>query len=477
MNSFNIVKKCQYEVLSPCLIILNEYVIFEDSKAKQKFIVFNFYNSLVQPLHSFIIDVNQYNDNDELIATSRICFKDLKVNSNANFTPNGRLEVLYNCVKISYTLIEAEYERSSYKNGVIVDNTKNYQAYVGEAYKEKKGLEKKEFKKIEKENKKQYKYQKKLEKKKAKRDLKLYEIRNSVDEGKVKIKDLKQVFKTEEIMNLYKPGKGCRFYLIFFSILLGIGSIAGTYVYKYTSLDYSYDSFDYRLVKQSSSNYNCYLTGYDGNEKEISYNGKSVYTSNVDFLQYWYYLTGQRETNPFDEDRDITFNVVGIGDYAFNNSSVEVFTYTGSSTLTMGDYAFNNARKLNKLSTNFSTIGKYGVANTSIKQYQSTNLTYCDVGAFSNNTSLTEFVCKKANVSKDVFKGDINLKEIEVNKVLGCKTLGDLFGTTNEEIPSNIKSLTIHDTSLAKGFFYGVDESITINLDYTISNMYGNKTK
>ena len=475
MNSFNIVKKCKYEIASPCLISLNEYVIFEDEKAKQKCIVFNFYNSLVQPLYDFTIDVNQYNDDDELIATSRICFSDLKVKSNVSFTPNGRLEVLYECVKISYTLIEANFQRSIYKNGVLIDNTKNFESYIGSAYERKKGIDKKEYKKQEKENKKKYKLQKQLETKKAKRDLKLYEIRNSVDEGKTKIKDLKQVFKSEEIMNLYKPSKGCRAYLITFAILLGIGSIAGTYVYRYTSLDYSYNDYDFKLVKQSNNSYNCYLTGYWGSEKDVIYDGKSVYTSNVDFLDYWNYIIRQRETNPFEDDRDINFNISGIGDNAFKNSSIIYFGYTGSSALTMGDYAFYNASNLGGVSDSFTTIGKYGMAKTSMGSYESSKLTYCDVGAFSDNKKLNYFNAPNAKVSKDVFKGDTNLYTIAIDNVYGCETLGDLFGTTNEEIPSSVSSITIKGKNLPTGFFYGVSKNINISLSYTINNMYGDK--
>lgn len=477
MNSFNKVKKCKYEMCSPCLIALNEYVLFEDEKDKKKCIVFNFYSSVVQPLHYFIIDVNQYNDNDELIATSRIKFDDLKVKKNEYFTPNGRLNVEYACVKISYTLIEAKFERSIYKNGTLIDNTKDYEAYIGKAYEEKKGIEKKEYKKQLKENKKKYKLQEKLDKKKAKRDLKLYEIRHSVNEGKTKINDLKEVFKREEIMNLYKPGKGCRAFLITFSILLGIGSIAGTYVYRYTSLDYSDGDFNYHLVKDGSY-YNCYLSGYFGNEKQIRYEGKSVYKENINFLDVWNYYTGQSETNPFEEENKITFNVIGISENAFKNSSIEQFSYSGNNKLTVGDNAFYNAKNLTFVSTSFSTVGKYALANTSLSSYESFNLTYCDVGAFANNTSLTKFIASNANVSKNIFKGDTSLKTIEFNKVLGCKTLGDLFGTTNSNIPTSVKKITIHDTSLPQGFFYGVDQSISISLDYSIYNMYGtNQTK
>lgn len=476
MSSFNKVKKCKYESSSTCLISLQEYVIFEDEKAKKKCIIFSFYNTLVQPLYKFSIDVNQFDEHGDLIAKSRVSFVEINVNSNKSFTPNARLNVEYDCVSISVTLVEATFERSLYQNGVLTDITKNYVSYLGSSYETKKGQEKKEAKRLLKEQKKLERLNIKLEKKKAKHDLKLFAIRNSVDEGKAKIKDLREVFKREEIKDLYKPKKGSKAYLIICSILIGIGSIVGTFAYKYNSLDYSYNQFDYHLVKDGNK-FKCYVSGYEGNEKNIVFDGVSIYTANVSFIDLWSYYTGQRETNPFNDNHDIEFLTVGINDNAFKNSLFTSFVNTSSINLTVGDYSFYNSVNLSKVSSNISTIGKYAFAKTTIYAFNSNVLTYCDVGAFSMNSSLEEFTARNANVSKDIFKGDNNLKSITINKVLGCQTLGDLFGVKNEEIPSSIRNITIHDTSLPTGFFYGVDESINIKLDYKISNMYGTNNK
>lgn len=476
MSSFNKVKKCKYDSSSTCLIALQEYVIFEDEKAKKKCIIFSFYNTLVQPLYKFSIDVNQFNEQGDLIAKSRVSFDEIKVYSNKSFTPNARLNVEYDCVSISYSLVEATFERSLYQNGVLTDTTKNYVAYLGSNYETKKGQEKKEAKRLIKEQKKLERLNIKLEKKKAKHDLKVFAIRNSIDEGKAKIKDLREVFKREEIYDLYKPKKGSRAYLIICSILIGIGSIVGTFAYRYNSLDYSYNQFDYHLVK-NGNNFKCYVSGYEGNEKNIKFDGKSIYTANVSFIDLWSYYTGQRETNPFNENHDIEFTTVGINDNAFKNSLFTSFENTSSINLTVGDYSFYNSVNLGEVSSSIATIGKYAFAKTNLNVFKSDVLTYCDVGAFSMNSTLKEFTARRASVSKDIFKGDNNLESITINKVLGCKTLGDLFGVENEEIPSSIRKITIHDTSLPTGFFYGVDKSITIKLDYTIPNMYGTDNK
>ena len=74
MSSYNNITKIKYTDNASDLVRLNEYIIFQDDKAKRKYIVFKFTNNVTQQLLGLQFEVNQYNVDGALIEKSVVAY-------------------------------------------------------------------------------------------------------------------------------------------------------------------------------------------------------------------------------------------------------------------------------------------------------------------------------------------------------------------------------------------------------------------
>ena len=122
MSSYNNITKIKYTDNASDLVRLNEYIIFQDDKAKRKYIVFKFTNNVTQQLLGLQFEVNQYNVDGALIEKSVVAYNKFLASAEEDFVPKAKLRVSYRCTSISIRLIQAVFDRFVWKEGEYEDN-------------------------------------------------------------------------------------------------------------------------------------------------------------------------------------------------------------------------------------------------------------------------------------------------------------------------------------------------------------------
>lgn len=123
MSSYNTITKLEYSGNQSDLVTLNEYIMFQDDKAKRKYIVFKFTNNVTQQLLGMKFEVDQYNVDGELIEKSIVIYNKFLAGAEEEFVPKAKLRVGYECATISIKLMEAAFDRFIWKEGEIEDNS------------------------------------------------------------------------------------------------------------------------------------------------------------------------------------------------------------------------------------------------------------------------------------------------------------------------------------------------------------------
>lgn len=123
MSSYNNVTKIKYTGNLSDLVSLNEYIIFQDDKAKRKYIVFKFTNNVTQQLLGMEFEVCQYNAENNLIEKSVVIYNKFLAGAEEDFVPKAKLRVSYHCTTISVRLIKAAYDRFVWNEGEYEDNS------------------------------------------------------------------------------------------------------------------------------------------------------------------------------------------------------------------------------------------------------------------------------------------------------------------------------------------------------------------
>ncbi|MDE6373393.1 MAG: leucine-rich repeat protein, partial [Clostridia bacterium] len=113
-----------FNLLSPKEIKekLDEYIVFQDDKAKRKYIVFKFVNNVTQQLLGMQFEVCQYNVEGNLIEKSQVIYNKFLAGAEEEFVPKAKLRVSYKCDTISVRLIQAAFDRFVWKEGEYEDN-------------------------------------------------------------------------------------------------------------------------------------------------------------------------------------------------------------------------------------------------------------------------------------------------------------------------------------------------------------------
>ena len=141
MTSYKKTTKFKYTKNPSDVVVLREYILFEDSAQGSKSALLKFCNNLDQKLFGVQFEVYQYDEADSLIAKSLVVYDKFTAEANAEFVPKAKLKLSENCASISVKLISADFDRIRWEKGSFTDTGYEFKRYVAEANKTQKEQE------------------------------------------------------------------------------------------------------------------------------------------------------------------------------------------------------------------------------------------------------------------------------------------------------------------------------------------------
>lgn len=129
MSSYNRIVKLRYEDDASSIVSLEEYIIFADDLQKLKHIVFKFKNNVTQQLLAMRFEVCQYDEDGNLLEKSTVMYNKFLAEAEEEFVPKAKLRVSYNCVCISFKLLQAAFQRFVWKEGSIEECEYDFDYY------------------------------------------------------------------------------------------------------------------------------------------------------------------------------------------------------------------------------------------------------------------------------------------------------------------------------------------------------------
>ena len=423
MTSINKIKKVKYIKNTADIINLEEYILFEDEVRHEKCIVFKFHNNLNQNINEFTFEVSQYDDSNFLVEKSIVSYDEpLPDSSNNYFVPKSKLVVNYECSRIECHLVKARFERVCWENGEFIPIKYTISDFRNEYNPSEKS---------------------KIEHKKEKKPQ--------------KIKNSKNKFKIKDITKSNLP-KGHIIYAVITSIILILGIIAGSILYKMTNYEYYNGVFQYEVNNNDNT---CIITGYDSSDD-------SVVIPNLINNQY---------------------TVIGIGKYAFKNSNVSSIRINALN-LYIDDYAFYGSSNLkefiqNEKVSNLSLNTGVFAECTSLEKIELNNVSDIYEYTFKNCVNLKTLILPESRLHRNSLYGCENLLEVHYNDTDRNTTFKDLFANTS----INVTKVTTNNNIISSNYFGEIPSINNINLlnenvivefgaykGLSIPNYYGNNT-
>ena len=129
MSSYNNIEKIKYTKNTSEVVNLKEYIVFENERKQEKYIVFKFSNEVNQQLLGMEFEVSQYNVDGALAESSVVIYDRFLAKANEEFVPPAKLKVNYACKTISVKLLKAAYDRFLWNEGEYEDNTYKFEHY------------------------------------------------------------------------------------------------------------------------------------------------------------------------------------------------------------------------------------------------------------------------------------------------------------------------------------------------------------
>ncbi len=129
MSSYNNIEKIKYTKSTSEVVNLIEYIVFDNEREEEKYIVFKFVNNVNQQLLGMEFEVNQYNIDNELIEKSVVIYDKFLAKATESFVPAAKLKVNYACKSISVKLLKAAYDRFLWNEGEYEDNSYKFEHY------------------------------------------------------------------------------------------------------------------------------------------------------------------------------------------------------------------------------------------------------------------------------------------------------------------------------------------------------------
>lgn len=130
MSSYNSIEKIKYTDDLSDAVSLDEYIVFGNERAEEKYIVFKFFNNVNQKLIGMKFEVSQYDMHDHLIEKSVVIYNNFFAKANSSFVPKAKLKVMYACKRISVRLVQAAFDRVLWNEGEYIDNSYKFEHYA-----------------------------------------------------------------------------------------------------------------------------------------------------------------------------------------------------------------------------------------------------------------------------------------------------------------------------------------------------------
>lgn len=342
MTSFNRIQKFKYYSNSDDVVSLSEYILFEDERTNEKFLVFKFHNNLEQYLHEIKFEISQFNSNGDLVEKSLLSYDKINAGSYEEFVPDAKMKANKACQAIKIELKLAKFERVYWENNEFftIKYTKN--DFRNEASK--------------KDTFKEYK-----------------EPKDKLDDvsfkGKRKIK-IKNVTK----LNI---SKAPIVFSIIFTIIL-VGFVIATSIYhRFNTNIFTVDGFDYKILNQKEVE----IVDYDDKYSSVTI-PTDIFEFKVIAIGENAFMDSQLSKIEFKQEIDVNKNafknciylttikgtefVNKIYDGAFygcvglENITFEKVTY-------VGENAFKDCTKLKKAVMPMATVYNGAFENTSLQ--------------------------------------------------------------------------------------------------------------
>ncbi len=316
MSSYNNIQKIKYTKTPADIVSLHEYIIFEDTRAKEKYVVFKFSNNLNQRLFEFQFEVLQYNRDNELIEKSVVSHSGFVAEANDLFVPGAKLKVNFECQSLEIKLESAKFDRVLWKNGEFSDNSYRFDEYA--------------------------------ENKKASDTAPVTELKKKTKE---KTKKKKQSQTGFNIRNIFRRNKAV-FPAVFNVILavLFIGLIIGsTFYFKGVTGAFVIDDF---VVRENSPGYVTILN-YGGTEEEMTVPYKLGNYSVSTIAEGAFKSSGVKRV-------EFTTGALVIETGAFKNCSAltEVIGSSECGKITVMEGAFKNCSSLSTFSVDTAWLSR-----------------------------------------------------------------------------------------------------------------------
>ena len=129
MSLYNNIEKIKYTKKTSEVVNLQEYIVFENERKEEKFIVFKFANNVNQQLLGMEFEVSQYNIDGLLVESSVVIYNSFLANANEEFVPKAKLKVNFLCKTISVKLLKAAFDRFLWDEGEYKDNSYKFEHY------------------------------------------------------------------------------------------------------------------------------------------------------------------------------------------------------------------------------------------------------------------------------------------------------------------------------------------------------------
>ncbi|GEM_PF-5877465 len=109
MSEYRLITKKQPTTGSRFPIQLLEYMIFENTSAKQRELILKLHNQSAFEMDDILIEIRQLDASGEIIYAASYAFEDIAITSQKNyFIPDKKIRLYDECESIVYRLLKAE---------------------------------------------------------------------------------------------------------------------------------------------------------------------------------------------------------------------------------------------------------------------------------------------------------------------------------------------------------------------------------
>lgn len=408
MSSYNNVEKIKYIDGADNLVSLKEYIVFEDERAEEKYIVFKFSNNVSQQLLGMEFEVTQYDLDGEMVEKSVVVYNKYLSKADTTFVPNAKLKVNYACRRISVRLIKAVFDRFVWKEGDFSDNSYKFEHYV-------------------KDRDLQILASQVAEKPKKVKEPKPEKVKKA---GKALPFKMKNTFRK----NIAKfPGIFNFFACLIILVAIGLA----IYFFPQGATSFTLDNYDLKIINGNE----VAIYGYDGDATSLTI--PETISSSVN-------------------GTETEYKVIRIQSGAFKNSDIKSVKVTSSNLVIEGG-AFEDCKRLTEVSSSSKVEGVLVMADafkgcSSLKTFDLPKA-FLSKNSLNGCTALTSLIFNSTDVAKltDLFGGKTptKLQEFDCNA-----NLPDDFFTGGNDKPVNPPVKEEYDP--AREYSYGELTSLGI---------------